>query len=187
MICAGIDAGSRTLKAVLLDAQSRSVIAHDVVDQGVHQDALASSLLERLLQENGIARKEVGMIVATGYGRKLISEADSAVTEITCQAWGVRHATPEARTIVDIGGQDSKLLRLSEEGTLDDFMMNDRCAAGTGRFLEVLATRLAVRLDCLGEMAEKSTDPAAISSMREMAIWAVTSVLCNRVFPAPAL
>lgn len=165
MICAGIDAGSRTTKVVLLDGAGRDVVAADVVDQGIEQDALAESLLDRLLHENGIRRKQIGMVVATGYGRKLIKIADATITEITCQAWGVRQSVPDARTIIDIGGQDSKLLRLHANGTIGDFVMNDRCAAGTGRFLELLATRLSVRLACLGEMAGRSRNPALISSM----------------------
>ena len=105
------------------------------------------------------------MTIATGYGRKLITVANATITEITCQAWGVRQAMPEARTIIDIGGQDSKLLRLGTDGTVADFAMNDRCAAGTGRFLELLASRLGVRLDALGKLAAHSRQPAVISSM----------------------
>jgi (R)-2-hydroxyacyl-CoA dehydratese activating ATPase len=165
MICAGIDAGSRTTKVVLLDGRGRDVVAADVVDQGVEQDALAEALLDRLLRESGVRRKQLGMVVATGYGRKLIKVANTTITEITCQAWGIRRSVPDARTIVDIGGQDSKLLRLTPDGTIGDFVMNDRCAAGTGRFLELLATRLGVRLAALGELARRSRKPAVISSM----------------------
>jgi (R)-2-hydroxyacyl-CoA dehydratese activating ATPase len=163
MICAGIDAGSRTTKVVLWDGAG--VVAADVVDQGIEQDALAQSLLDRLLHESGIDRSRLGMVVATGYGRKLIRTADAAITEITCQAWGVRQCLPEARTIIDIGGQDSKLLRLQADGTVADFVMNDRCAAGTGRFLELLAARLGVRLAALGQLAHESQSPAVISNM----------------------
>jgi predicted CoA-substrate-specific enzyme activase len=165
MICAGIDAGSRTTKIVLLDAANVHVVAADVIDQGVEQDALAGALFARLLRENGIDCGQVGAVVATGYGRKLIRAADATITEITCQAWGVRQQMPHARTIIDIGGQDSKLLRLHADGTVADFVMNDRCAAGTGRFLELVATRLGVRLACLGELAARSRNPAMISSM----------------------
>ncbi|MFZ1934327.1 MAG: acyl-CoA dehydratase activase [Thermoguttaceae bacterium] len=165
MICAGIDAGSRTTKVVLLDGDGCEVVAAGVVDQGIEQDALAESLLDRLLREHRIGRRQLGMVVATGYGRKLISAADATITEITCQAWGVRRSVPQARTIIDIGGQDSKLLRLHANGTVGDFVMNDRCAAGTGRFLELLATRLGVRLARLGELAGRSRDAAVISSM----------------------
>ncbi|NQU23608.1 MAG: 2-hydroxyglutaryl-CoA dehydratase [Candidatus Nealsonbacteria bacterium] len=164
-ICAGIDAGSRTLKVVLLDADRMQPVAFEVVDQGIQQNALASQVLGRLLVSNGIARGDVRSIVATGYGRKLIEAADDAVTEITCQACGVHHQLPETRTIVDIGGQDSKLVRLGPSGVVEDFAMNDRCAAGTGRFLEVLATRLSVELADLGRLVDESRMPAIISSM----------------------
>ena len=165
MICAGIDAGSRTVKVVLIDADSLEVVAAGVMDQGVEQEALALQLLEKLLAENGGARADVASVVATGYGRKLIRAADATITEITCQGCGVRHRVPEARTVIDIGGQDSKLVRLSAAGSVEDFVMNDRCAAGTGRFLEVLAAGLGVKLARLGELAGRSGDPAIISSM----------------------
>jgi (R)-2-hydroxyacyl-CoA dehydratese activating ATPase len=165
MICAGIDAGSRTTKVVLLDTGSLEVLASGVVDQGIDQDELAGSLFRRLLHDNGLDRKHVGAIVGTGYGRKLISIADKTITEITCQAWGIRRLMPDVRTVIDIGGQDSKLLRLNNDGSVADFVMNDRCAAGTGRFLEMLATQLGVKLDRLGGLAAQSRNPALISSM----------------------
>lgn len=165
MIGAGIDAGSRTLKVVLLDAERQTIVASGVVDQGVDQDALAVQLLERLLGQSGLTRSDVAAVVATGYGRKLIHVADATVTEVTCQAWGVRCCAPDVRTVIDIGGQDSKLLRLRPDGAVADFVMNDRCAAGTGRFLEVLATRLGVKLSCLGTLADRSRKPATISNM----------------------
>ncbi|MBN1588285.1 MAG: 2-hydroxyglutaryl-CoA dehydratase [Pirellulales bacterium] len=165
MIFVGIDVGSRTLKVVLWDDARQRLVASAVADQGVDQDALASQLVDRLLLENGLAREAICSIVATGYGRKLIGMADRAITEITCQRWGVRQRVPEARTIVDIGGQDSKLIRLAADGRVVDFAMNDRCAAGTGRFLEVVAARLGTRIDALGRLAAESRQPARISSM----------------------
>ena len=165
MICAGIDAGSRAIKVVLIDEQDRRVVARGLVDQGVEQDKLASALFRRVLKKNGIDKKDIKSIVATGYGRNAVSIAGTTVTEITCHAVGVHRLVPEARTVIDIGGQDSKLLRLDGGGKVRDFAMNDRCAAGTGRFLEVVAQRLGVKLDDLGAMAAKSRNPAAISSM----------------------
>lgn len=165
MICAGVDAGSRTIKAVVLDADTLSIRAEGVVDQGIEQDLLAQQLLDRLLAQAGLSREQLGPVVATGYGRKLIRGADAAVTEITCQAWGVRQRIHDVRTIIDIGGQDSKLVRLNGEGGVADFVMNDRCAAGTGRFLEVVATRLGVRLGDFGGLASVCERPAIISSM----------------------
>jgi len=165
MICAGIDAGSRTMKVVLMDSDTHGVIASTVADQGVEQDALAARLLDRLLRKSGLVRGQLGAVVATGYGRKLIRGADEAVTEITCQAAGVAQVAPGARTVIDIGGQDSKLLRLDAGGRVRDFAMNARCAAGTGRFLEVVAAQLGVRIAELGTMAGASRQPARISSM----------------------
>jgi predicted CoA-substrate-specific enzyme activase len=165
MICAGIDAGSRAIKVVLMDAESRQVVGKGLTDQGVQQDKLASGLFKEVLKSNGISRKDVAAIVATGYGRNAVSIAQTTITEITCHAVGVHHLIPEAMTVIDIGGQDSKLLRLNDSGRVRDFAMNDRCAAGTGRFLEVVADRLGVELESLGGMAAKSRNPAAISSM----------------------
>ena len=165
MICAGIDAGSRAIKIVLIEAQSRKVIAKGLADQGVEQDKLASELFKRVLKDNTINKKDVAAIVATGYGRNAVSIADTTITEITCHAVGVYQLVPKAMTVIDIGGQDSKLLRLDSAGKVRDFAMNDRCAAGTGRFLEVVAERLDVELESLGRMAAKSSNPAAISSM----------------------
>ncbi len=165
MICAGIDAGSRAIKVVLIDADSLQIVASGVTDQGVEQNALAADLLDCLLQQNSISPEKIAATVATGYGRNAVISADTTITEITCHAVGVRQVAPHARTVIDIGGEDSKLLRLDPNGKVRDFAMNDRCAAGTGRFLEVVAKRLDVTLDQLGDLAEKSATPAAISSM----------------------
>ncbi|MBI4860915.1 MAG: rod shape-determining protein [Candidatus Riflebacteria bacterium] len=165
MICAGIDAGSRTLKVALIAPPSTKIVGSAVRDQGVDQQALAVEVLEALLSERGLTRSDVAAIGATGYGRRLIRGAGITVTEVTCQAWGVRACVPGARTILDIGGQDSKLVRLKADGSVADFVMNDRCAAGTGRFLEVLAMRLGVPLAGLGALSGQSARPAAISSV----------------------
>ena len=165
MICAGIDAGSRAIKIVLVDAGNLEIIATGTTDQGVNNNDLVSQLFHDLLRDAGCARQDVARVIATGYARNATSIADSTITEITCHACGVHYKMPDARTIIEIGGQDSKLLRLNEDGAVYDFAMNDRCAAGSGRFLEVVATRLGVEIDELGEMASKSKNPAAISSM----------------------
>ena len=164
MISAGIDAGSRAIKVVLLDVEQDRIRAAGTVDQGVRQEALAVELFERLLAESDLTRSDVRAVVATGYGRNLIRLADTTITEITCHAVGVRHVAPHARSVIDVGGQDSKVLRLGSDGAVRDFAMNDRCAAGTGCFLEVVADRLGVNLDALGGMAGRSRAPASISS-----------------------
>jgi len=165
MLCAGIDAGSRTIKLAIIEAESRKVVAKGLLDQGVDHDGRAMYLFNDVLKSQGLRREDIARIVATGYTRGGISLADTTITEITCHATGVRHQVPEARTVVEIGGQDSKLLWLAADGGVRDFSMNDRCAAGTGRFLEVVASRLETSLSGLGALACLSRQPAAISSM----------------------
>ncbi len=165
MISAGIDAGSRTLKVVLWDSGQGEILAAGTEDQGVAQDVLAQQVFERLLQQCGLGRRAVASVVATGYGRNLVRFANTTITEITCHAFGVRQLAPAARTIIEIGGPDSKLIRLNPGGEVRDFAMNDRCAAGTGRFLEMVAARLGVPLTELSALASRSQNPAAISSM----------------------
>lgn len=165
MIYAGIDAGSRAVKIVLWDSDMQEIVGSTTHDQGVHQESLVTELFVDLARDHGFEQDEVAGIIATGYARNLISVADTTITEITCHACGVSTLVPNARTVIEIGGQDSKLLQLEEGGRVRDFAMNDRCAAGTGRFLEVVATRLEAPLDELGKLAAKSTAPATISSM----------------------
>ena len=165
MIYAGIDAGSRAIKVVLVGDNGEGMIAKGQIDQGIEQDKLACGLFETVLAGAGVNRSDVHRIIATGYGRNAVPIADTTITEITCHAVGVRHLVPEVQTIIDIGGQDSKLVRLDKNGKVRDFAMNDRCAAGTGRFLEVVADRLGLSLNDLGTMAARSQSPAAISSM----------------------
>ena len=165
MICAGIDAGSRSIKAVLFDTEQSRVLASAIADQGVDQQRLAAELFERILHDAGVDRAQVAGVIATGYGRNRVQFADTTITEITCHARGVHHLAPETCTIIEIGGQDSKVISLEQGGRVRDFSMNDRCAAGSGRFLEVLAARLGVDLATLGTLSKESKAPALISSM----------------------
>lgn len=164
MICAGIDAGSRAIKVVLFDPARARVLGSGLSDQGVEQPRLAEALCDQVLREAGLTRAQLRAVVATGYGRNRVAFADTTITEITCHARGVHHLLPEARSIVEIGGQDSKVIRLEDGGRVRDFAMNDRCAAGTGRFLEVLATRLNLDWAALGELSRQSRQPAIISN-----------------------
>ena len=111
MITAGIDAGSRAIKIVLLDTTQKCVLASAVCDQGVDQHVLTRQLFDRLLQENNLQSKDIQVSVATGYGRHLLDFCDTTVTEISCHAAGVLHHIPEISTVIDIGGQDSKLAK----------------------------------------------------------------------------
>lgn len=164
MIYAGIDAGSRAIKVVLLD-EDTNIIGYGIQDQGVKQTQLAADLLDNTLIQAGFRHKDIKFSVATGYGRDALNFVDSTITEITCHAKGVLHFYPEVQTIIDIGGQDSKLIRLDNGGSVRDFVMNDRCAAGTGRFLEIVSSQLEIDLKELGEYAKKADKPSVISSM----------------------
>ncbi|MCK5147741.1 rod shape-determining protein [bacterium] len=164
MLFAGVDAGSRAIKIVIID-QFCKIVASGVCDQGVNQTLLAETLLEDVIAESNIVRTELKYIVASGYGRDALEFADTTITEITCHARGVSHLNPYAKTIVDIGGQDSKLIRLEVEGRVRDFVMNDRCAAGTGRFLEVVAERMNMPVTDVGLCVVDADNPAIISSM----------------------
>ncbi len=164
MIYAGIDAGSRAIKVVLLD-ENLDTVGFGIQDQGVKQADLAADLLYSTLAKAGYFRKDIKFSIATGYGRDALDFAGSTVTEITCHAKGILHLHPEVQTIIDIGGQDSKLIRLDHSGCVRDFVMNDRCAAGTGRFLEIVSTQLEIDLKELGEFAKRAENPSAISSM----------------------
>ena len=165
MICAGIDAGSRATKVVLFDSEQSHILGSALADQGIEQQRLAAELLGRACQDAHIERTAIKTIVATGYGRNAIRFANTTITEITCHAQGVHHVAPEVRTIIEIGGQDSKFITLEDAGRVRDFAMNDRCAAGSGRFLEVVATRLGVDLSTLGDLSRNSQQAALISSM----------------------
>jgi predicted CoA-substrate-specific enzyme activase len=165
MTFAGMDIGSRTIKIALLDAAGASLIGCKLWDQGLDQQGLTRALYDQVLNESGISKSEVVRSVATGYGRNAIEFADAAVTEITCHAAGVRLLHPDVRTIIDIGGEDSKVIRLDARGKVQDFAMNDRCAAGTGRFLEVVARRLEGDLSAIARAAEGCSNPVSISSM----------------------
>lgn len=175
MIGAGIDAGSRAIKVVLFDTERSEVVASGAADQGVEQERLALGLFSELIETAGLDRSQVSGIVATGYGRNSIRFADTTITEITCHARGVHRSAPDARTIIEIGGQDSKVIGLEAGGMVRDFAMNDRCAAGTGRFLEMVATRLNLTWEALAELACQSREPACISNM--CAVFAETDLI----------
>jgi predicted CoA-substrate-specific enzyme activase len=159
----GIDIGAVSAKGVIV--KDNQVLSRAVFDTGSNVERAADTVLQSLLKETKITIQEIKRTVATGYGRNSVPFADKQMTEITCHARGVIHLMPEARTIIDVGGQDSKAIRVDEQGTVCDFVMNDKCAAGTGRFLEVMAKALELKSDDLGAIALSSKNPAAISSV----------------------
>jgi (R)-2-hydroxyacyl-CoA dehydratese activating ATPase len=158
---AGVDIGSTMTKVVIVGEESE--ISY-IGPTGPEHRKLANRVMEEALGRAGIPFSDVTCVVATGYGRINVPFADKQVTEITCHARGLVSLLPTARTVVDIGGQDSKGIRL-ENGKVVDFVMNDKCAAGTGRFLEVIAEALDVPLDKLGELSLAAERPALIGSM----------------------
>ncbi len=160
---AGVDVGSATTKAVIIDA-SGEPLAHELVRSGGQLSAAAERALTGALEKAGIAPGELGAIVATGYGRDKVEGRTRSITEITCHARGAAALNPEARAVIDIGGQDSKAMVLGPDGTVRKFEMNDKCAAGTGRFLEVMARTLEVPLEDIGTTALEADRPASISS-----------------------
>ena len=161
----GLDIGSVTTKAALISS-NHSVLAFDVIPTTFDRETGAKNVMESVLSAVGASNRDVKKIVATGYGRKIISFRDEAVSEIICHAEGTVKIRPEVRTIIDIGGQDSKVIALNPEGKIDRFEMNDKCAAGTGRFLEVLAERiLDIELTGMGPLSLNSRTPCVISSV----------------------
>lgn len=164
MIFLGIDAGSRTLKAVATDGEGR-ILGMRVSDQSDRQAERIRELADRVLEDIGASRADVRRTVATGYGRDLVHWAQDSVTEISCQARALHHLEPGARTLVDIGGQDSKVVRVDAAGRVVDFALNDRCAAGTGRFLEMIAARLETPVGEIAALAGTAAAAAPVSGM----------------------
>jgi predicted CoA-substrate-specific enzyme activase len=161
LINVGIDIGSTATKAVVFDGEVRGKA---VVPTGWEPKEAALQALRESLSLAGITEGQVGGIVGTGYGRISLPIFDRRVTEITCHARGAHHLQPRTRTVIDIGGQDSKVIALDDEGMVTDFIMNDKCAAGTGRFLQVMAGVLDETLDKLGYLAA-GAEPVSLSSM----------------------
>jgi (R)-2-hydroxyacyl-CoA dehydratese activating ATPase len=163
MLAVGIDVGSISAKAAIL--KDGELVGARVILTGYNARNAGNAVFEGLLQELGIDKTAVDRIVATGYGRNSVDFVDQAVTEITCHAIGAYFQDPSIRSIIDIGGQDSKAITLNDAGGVRDFAMNDKCAAGTGRFLEVMARALEVDLDGFGALSLEAENPAAISSL----------------------
>jgi predicted CoA-substrate-specific enzyme activase len=160
---AGIDIGSRSTDVVLLDG-NLSVAGSAVTATGASTRKAARLALDTALAACGTAQEEIAFTVATGYGRDSAEGAGLRVTEITCHARGAHHLFPGARTVLDIGGQDSKVIRLDANGKVADFAMNDKCAAGTGRFLEVMARTLEMDLETMGERSLLASRSLPVSS-----------------------
>lgn len=163
MIVAGVDIGSLTAKALIL--QGNDILGYSIIPAGPDVVRVAEHTLTTALDKAGLGRGDIAMVVSTGYGRANVPLASKSVTEITCDAKGAHRLFPKTRMVIDIGGQDSKVISLDQEGRVIDFAMNDKCAAGTGRFLEVMAQALEIELNELGPVSLKHKKSVVISSM----------------------
>ncbi|MFH0797594.1 MAG: acyl-CoA dehydratase activase [Candidatus Omnitrophota bacterium] len=162
-ISVGIDIGSVATKCVVVDAGS--IVGKALVKTGPDVQKSAETVFEQALTLSGISVSDVGRIVSTGYGRRLFNRADQVITEISAAAAGAcLLAGGQECTILDVGGQDTKIIEVDKAGEVVDFMMNDKCAAGTGRFLEMMAAVLGTDLDGISCLALKSKKPVDINS-----------------------
>ncbi|MFT8889647.1 MAG: acyl-CoA dehydratase activase [Ethanoligenens sp.] len=159
---AGVDVGSLGTKTVIL--VDGKIAGHSLIRTGINSVENGETGLQKALEDANLKREDLKFVVGTGYGRISAPYADKAVTEITCHAKGANYLHPATRTIVDMGGQDCKAIRIDAKGNVLDFAMNDKCAAGTGRFLEVMANVFKVDISQLGELALKATKVLPVSS-----------------------
>lgn len=159
----GLDIGSATAKAVLIDNEGKR-IASSIRPTAGRLMQSAETVKREVMEQAKVDDDLVKAIITTGYGRDIIPDKTKSITEITCHARGAHETEPTIRFVIDIGGQDSKAILLDVEGQVNRFEMNDKCAAGTGRFLEVMARTLGIHLDDIGEMAVKSDKTSRISS-----------------------
>ena len=160
---AGVDVGSTQTKAIIIDEEGR-ITGRALLDTGANVVAVAEQAYVEALRSAGISEEEVGFVVGTGYGRYRITFGNTQVTEISCHGRGAVHMFPGTRTVVDMGGQDTKAISVSPTGEILDFCMNDKCAAGTGRFLGAVATALEIPLGELGETAMRGEKAVKIST-----------------------
>ncbi|UCH31530.1 MAG: 2-hydroxyglutaryl-CoA dehydratase [Candidatus Bathyarchaeota archaeon] len=158
----GIDAGASATKAIIINERGMH-ISHAIVPSGINFKFSSQKALRKALKDAHLNSGNILHSVATGYGRALI-DAESTSSEITCISRGVHKLLPSARTIIDVGGQDSKAIRINEGGRVLNFIMNDKCAAGTGKFLEVMASTLRMPIEELGKLHLKASNPVKISS-----------------------
>jgi predicted CoA-substrate-specific enzyme activase len=165
-LVAGIDIGSTATKVVLIE--SEQVVGEQVAPTGASSKRVAARLLAEALTQARRTPEDIAFVVTTGYGRRLLPYSDHAISEISANAAGARYlsrGSAAVRTIIDVGGQDSKVISLDDTGRMVNFKMNDKCAAGTGRFLEVMARVLELDIEELGPVSAKATQALPINSM----------------------
>jgi predicted CoA-substrate-specific enzyme activase len=160
---AGVDVGSTQTKSVIIN-EAREIVGRSLIDTGANVVVAAQTAFSQALSDARIDEREVEYVVGTGYGRYRVTFGNTQVTEISCHGRGAVHMFPRTRTVVDMGGQDTKAIRVREAGEILDFCMNDKCAAGTGRFLGAASSALSIPLGELGPLALKSERPVRIST-----------------------
>ncbi len=160
---AGVDVGSTQTKAVIID-EHRQIVARALTDTGANVQQAAQNAFDAACSDGKIDPKDVTFVIGTGYGRFKVTFGDRQVTEISCHGRGAVHMFPNTGTVIDMGGQDSKAIRVKPDGEIVEFCMNDKCAAGTGRFLGAAAMALGMSLSDLGPVSMKSTKPVKIST-----------------------
>jgi (R)-2-hydroxyacyl-CoA dehydratese activating ATPase len=160
---AGVDVGSTQTKAVVIDA-TRRIVARALTDTGANVTRAAENAFQQALAAADVREEEVEYVVGTGYGRYKVTFGNTQVTEISCHGRGAVQMFPGTRTVIDMGGQDTKAIRVSPAGEIVDFCMNDKCAAGTGRFLGAASAALRIPLDQLGPTALRGERPVKIST-----------------------
>ncbi|HSJ15261.1 MAG TPA: acyl-CoA dehydratase activase [Longimicrobiales bacterium] len=160
---AGVDVGSTQTKAVII-GEDRRIAARALVETGANVIRAAEHAFAEALRDGGLREEEVEYVVGTGYGRYKVTFGNTQVTEISCHGRGAVHMFPQTRTVVDMGGQDTKAISVAASGEIVDFCMNDKCAAGTGRFLGAAARALDIPLDQLGRAALRGERPVKITT-----------------------
>jgi (R)-2-hydroxyacyl-CoA dehydratese activating ATPase len=173
MIAAGCDVGSLTAKAVIMN--SGGILGHSIIRAKFKSEESATEAMKQALEVAGLKMKDINCCVGTGYGRSRIPFVDFTSSEIACHGRGAQWIMPSVRTVIDIGGQDCKAMRLDKDGNVLQFSTNDKCAAGTGRFLEVMAKLLGVSLDELGTLSERASSPLTFSST--CTVWVQAEVI----------
>jgi predicted CoA-substrate-specific enzyme activase len=161
---AGVDVGSTQTKAVIVDGDRR-IVARTLIATGANVSRAAESAFVKACESAGLPREAVGYVVGTGYGRYKVTFGDAQITEITCHARGAQSLFPGTRTVIDMGGQDTKAIKVGADGSVIDFSMNDKCAAGTGRFLSAAADVTGVGLDEIGPLSLLAKTPVRLTSV----------------------
>lgn len=161
---AGIDVGSTQTKGIILNDKFE-IIARALTDTGAYVTRAAERCFVEALQKSGVKREDVAYVVGTGYGRYKVTFGDAQITEISCHARGASYLFPNTRTVIDMGGQDAKGIKIGIDGDVKDFVMNDKCAAGTGRFLGSAADALGMRLDDIGDISLKAKNPVRLTTV----------------------